>query len=114
MDVTSLWSTVLQAGQPTEIEAYVAHAVVGIFAAALFLLSLYAWSRRRQVGLVLVSLAFLVFSLKEVLWFVSQMFSFYSTEIGELTADMITVLTDLVVLILFFVAITLRSRKQPA
>ena len=114
MDVINLWSTVLQVSEPTELEAYVAHAVVGIFAAVLFLLSLYAWSRRRQIGLVLVSLAFLVFSMKEVLWFVSQMFSFYSTEIGELTADLITVFTDLVVLILFFIAITLRSRKQDA
>ena len=112
MESANLWPIMLQVGQPTELAAYMAHAVVGVFATVLFLLSVYAWSRRRHVGLLLVSSAFLVFMLKEVFWFVTQMFSFYTTETGELTADLITVLTDLVVLGLFFAAMTVRSRKQ--
>ena len=112
MGISQVWQVVLQTGQPMEIEAYLAHGVVGIFAALLFLLSLYAWTRRRNVGLHLVSLAFLVFCLKEVFWFLSQTNSFYSTETGELVADLFTVLTDLTVLVLFFTAIIIRPRKQ--
>jgi uncharacterized membrane protein YqjE len=86
------------------IEVYLAHAAVGCFAVVLFLVSLYAWSRRRNAGLLLVSLAFLVFSLKEVIWTLSQMYNS--------SMDLTRTLLDFVVLGLFFVAITLRPRKQ--
>ena len=112
MESANLLPIALQIGQPPELAAYVAHLVVGVFATILFLVSVYAWSRRRHLGLILVSTAFLVFMLKEVFWFVTQMFSFYTTETGELTADLITVLTDLIVLGLFFAAMAVRSRKQ--
>ena len=107
MQIAYLWSIALQTGQPVGIEVYLAHAAVGCFAVVLFSLSLYAWSRRRNAGLLLVSLAFLVFSLKEVLWTLSQMYSFDSS-----ITDLTRTLLDLVVLGLFFVAITLRPRKK--
>ena len=106
MEIDYLWSVALQTGQPAGIEVYVAHAAVGVFAAILFLLSLYAWSRRRQIGLLLVSSAFLLFCLKEVLWLLAQTYAISSS------VDLIRTLLDLVVLSLFFVAITLRPRKQ--
>jgi len=76
MQIERLWSVALQTGQPAGAGVYVAHAAVGVFAAVLFSLSLYAWSRRRNVGLLLVSSAFLLFFLKEVLWVLSQMYGF--------------------------------------
>jgi small-conductance mechanosensitive channel len=106
MQIAYLWSVALQTGQSPGAEVYLVHAAVGLFAAVLVLLSLYAWSRRRHVGLLLVSSAFLLFSLKEVIWMLSEMYSFSSS------ADLIRTLLDLVVLGLFFVAITLRPRKQ--
>jgi hypothetical protein len=110
MEIDYLWSVALQTGQPAGIEVYVAHAAVGVFAAILFLLSLYAWSRRRQIGLLLVSSAFLLFCLKEVVWLLSDVYDFHSLALPSV--EVITVLLDLVVLGLFFVAITLRPRKQ--
>ena len=106
MEIDYLWSVALQTGQPARIGEYVAHAAVGVFAVVLFALSLYAWSRRRHVGLLLVSSAFLLFCLKEVLWLLAQTYAFSSS------VDLIRTLLDLVVLGLFFVAITLRPRKQ--
>jgi hypothetical protein len=106
MQIDYLWSVALQAGKNVGIEVYLAHAAVGFFAAILCLLSVYAWSRRRHVGLLLVSSAFLLFCLKEVLWLLSQVYAFDSS------MELIRVLTDLVVLGLFFVAITNRPRKQ--
>jgi hypothetical protein len=105
MEIDYLWSVALQTGQPG-IGEYVAHAAVGVFAVILFLFSLYAWSRRRHVGLLLVSSAFLLFCLKEVLWLLAQTYAISSS------VDLIRTLLDLVVLSLFFVAITLRPRKQ--
>jgi uncharacterized iron-regulated membrane protein len=106
MQIAYLWSIALQTGQPAGTEAYLAHAAVGIFAVVLCSLSLYAWSRRRNVGLLLVSAAFLLFTLKEVIWVLSQMYNYNSS------IDLIRALLDLVVLGLFFAAITLRPRKQ--
>jgi uncharacterized membrane protein len=85
---------------------FAAHTLVAFFAFALFLLSLYSWSRRRQVALALVSSAFLLFCLKEVVWLLSETYDFHSS------VDLITVLMDLLVLALFFVAIALPPRKQ--
>lgn len=112
MQIDPLSSVVLQTGNSMAMD-YLAHGVVGIFAAVLFSLSLYAWSRRRHVGLQLVSLAFLVFCLKEVFWVLSQMYGLNSSETGELVTDLVTVLTDLLVLGFFFIAIIVRPRKQP-
>lgn len=107
MQVDYLWSAALQIAQPIEAGTYLVHAAVGCFAVVLFSLSLYAWSRRRQVGLILVSSAFLLFTLKEVVWILSQMYGMFGPSI-----DLARTLLDLVVLGLFFVAITLRPRRQ--
>ena len=99
-------SLVLQAAQPVGAWAYPAHVAVGIFAVVLFVIALYAWSRRRQLGLLLVTTAFLLFGLKELIWILSQTYSL------NLSTDIIRTLLDLVVLSLFFVAIMLRPRPQ--
>ena len=100
-------SVALQIRSLVGADAYLAHGAVAFFAVALFLLSLYAWSRRRHVGLLLVSLAFLLFTLKEVIWILSQMYNDFSPSV-----DLIRTLLDLVLLALFFAAITIRPRKQ--
>ena len=102
-----LWSTVLQTGQSAGAWVYLAHATVGVFATALFSLTLYAWSRRRNVGLLLVSSAFLVFTLKEVIWILPEMYNSFSSSI-----DLVRTLLDLLVLGLFFAAVMIRPRKQ--
>ncbi len=106
MAIDHLCSVALQIDQFVGLGLFAAHALVGFFAFFLFLLSLYAWSRRRQIGIVLVSSAFLLFCLKEVVWVLSEMYDFHSS------VDLITVLMDLVVLALFFIAIARRPRKR--
>jgi len=106
MAIECFSSVALQAVQLVGLEVFAAHTLVAFFAFALFLLSLYAWSKLRQVALALVSSAFLMFCLKEVVWLLSEIYDFHSL------VDLITVLIDLIVLALFFVAIGLRPRKQ--
>ena len=55
---------------------------------------------------MLVSSAFLLFCLKEVLWFVAQIYP------SDSPVDFARTLLDLVVLGLFFAAIVHRPRKQ--
>ena len=113
MQIDRLWSVVMEtAHHHHHLEAYIAHGVVGIFAAVLVLLSLYSWSRRRQVGLLLVSLAFLVFCSKEIFWILSEMYGFNFSETGRFVTDLITVLTDFIMLGFFFLAIVIRPRKK--
>ena len=76
----------------------------GIFAFVLFAVSLSAWYLRRQVSLIIVALAFLMF--------------FTKTVIRELLpdfpeSDLVTDLLNFVALSLFFVAIVVRPRKDP-
>lgn len=74
----------------------------GIFALILFAISLYAWFRRRQNALIIVSVAFLLFFAKTILdLFLPQI-------VDEFVRDSI----DFVALALFFVAITVRPRKD--
>lgn len=75
----------------------------GIFALVLSLLSLYAWTRRRQPALLLVSVAFLVFFLKEVLQLLPQ-----QTNVSNLILGLI----DFVILAVFFAAVVIRPRKR--
>jgi apolipoprotein N-acyltransferase len=102
------WSVVLQVG---EFEAQRDAADVfrigsGIFSLALLSLSLYAYSRRRQPALVIVSSAFLLFFLKQAIWLLSDVYEF-----GPI--DLLLEVFDFIILALFFVAIVLRpSRKQ--
>ena len=106
MRIDCFWLVALPTGQPVGMEIYLAHAVVGFFGLLLFSVSLFAWSKRRHVGLLLVSSAFLIFFLKQVFWLLSERYNFFSS------IDMILVLADLVVLGLFFMAIVPRPRKQ--
>ena len=75
----------------------------GIFALILFSVSLYAWYRRRQPALVIVSLAFLLFFVKSALDLLPLSFS-----VNELTRLSI----DFIALALFFIATVLRPRKD--
>ncbi len=75
----------------------------GIFALILFSVSLYAWYRRRQPALVIVSLAFLLFFVKSALDLLPL-----SRPIDEFTR----LSMDFIALALFFVAIVVRPRKD--
>lgn len=106
MAIDHLWSAALQTDQMVGLGIFAAHALVAFFAFTLFLLSLYAWSKRRQVALALVSSAFLLFCLKEIVSVLSEIYNF------QQSLDLISVLIDFVVLALFFIAIAHRPRKQ--
>jgi len=105
MAISHLWSAALQVDL-VGLGIFAAHALVAFFAFVLFLLSLYAWSKRRQVALALVSSAFLLFCLKEIISVLSEIYNF------QQSLDLISVLADFVVLALFFVAVAHRPRKQ--
>ncbi len=81
----------------------------GIFALLLFSLSMYAWSRRRQPALAIVSIAFLLFFLRHIVQVLAEMYEFDSA------VALTLVFMDFIILALFFVAIVIRPRrKQPA
>jgi hypothetical protein len=75
----------------------------GIFGLALFTISLYAWSKRKQPALLIVATAFLLFFAKTILDVL------YPT---STLIDLIRPLFDFVALALFFVAIVIRPRKN--
>jgi len=75
----------------------------GVFALALFAISIYAWSKRKQPALLIVAAAFLPFFAKTVLDV------FYST---STLLDFARPLFDFIALALFFVAIVIRPRKD--
>ncbi|MGC8613990.1 MAG: hypothetical protein ACP5ME_14775 [Anaerolineae bacterium] len=75
----------------------------GIFAFVLFLLSLYAWSRRRQTPLLIVAGAFLLFLLKEIIELLPQQIN---------TMNLVLNLIDFVALAAFFIAIVIRPRRK--
>ena len=75
----------------------------GVFALILFTISLYAWSKRKQLSLIIVATAFLLFFAKTVLDILLPA----STLLG-LTRESI----DFAALALFFVAIVVRPRKD--
>jgi hypothetical protein len=80
----------------------------GIFALVLFLLSIYAWSRRRQPALLLVSMAFLLFFFKIIVEFLPLAY-----DLGEFASwDLLLVSIDFVILALFFAAIVIRPRRK--
>ncbi len=75
----------------------------GVFALILFSVSLYAWYKRRQPALVIVSLAFLLFFVKSALDLLPL-----SMSVNEFTR----LSMDFVALALFFIAIVVRPRKD--
>jgi hypothetical protein len=103
---------VLQIGQFEIQQGDVADAFrlgTGIFALLLFLLSLYAWSRRKQPALLLVSAAFLLFFFKIIVEFLPLAY-----DIGEVALwDLILILIDFIILALFFLAIVIRPKRKP-
>lgn len=74
----------------------------GIFALTLFILSLYAWSKRQQPALIMVAAAFLLFFMKTLLDYV----------LPSPTEDFVRVGIDFAALALFFVAIVVRPRRD--
>lgn len=104
-----LWAVVLQVGQfegPQREGAEALRAGAGIFALILFILSLYAWSRRRQPALAIVSLAFLLFFLTHVVQILDDVYNFGPS------LDLVLVFTDFIVLALFFIAIVIRPKRK--
>ena len=75
----------------------------GIFAFALFSLSVFAWSKRRQPALIMVATAFFLF-------FAKTLFDFF---LPAMILDFVRVSIDFVALALFFVAIVVRPRHGP-
>ena len=75
----------------------------GIFALVLSSLSLYAWSKRKQLALIIVAAAFLLF-------FTKTLFDFF---LPATILDIVRVTIDFVALALFFVAIVVRPRHNP-
>jgi hypothetical protein len=75
----------------------------GIFAFALFAVSAFAWSRRRQPALIMVTTAFFLF-------FAKTLFDFF---LPTVILDFTRVTIDFVALALFFVAIVVRPRHDP-
>jgi hypothetical protein len=75
----------------------------GIFAFALFSLSVFAWSKRRHPALIMVATAFFLF-------FAKTLFDFF---LPTTILDFARVTVDFVALALFFVAIVVRPRHDP-
>lgn len=80
----------------------------GIFALLLFFLSAYAWSRRKQPALLLVSAAFLLFFFKIIIEVLPSVY-----DLREFASwDLLLILIDFIILSLFFVAIVIRPRRK--
>lgn len=75
----------------------------GIFAFALFSLSVFAWSKRRQPALIMVASAFFLF-------FTKTLIDFF---LPKTILDFARVTIDFAALALFFVAIVVRPRHDP-
>ena len=77
-----------------------------IFALILFGLSLYAWSRRKQPALLVVSLAFFLFFVRHAIEFVGEIFE------SSASTQLIQVLLEFIILALFFIAIVVKPRRK--
>jgi len=75
----------------------------GVFALALFAISLYAYSKRKQPALLIVATAFLLFFAKTILDVLLP-----KSTLLDLTREFI----DFAALALFFIAIVVRPRKD--
>ena len=104
-----LLSLVIQVGQFEGAERETAEALgigSGIFALFLFSLSMYAWSRRRQPALAIVSVAFLLFFFRHIVQVLAEIYEFDSVVALPL------VFAEFIILALFFVAIVVRPRRK--
>jgi hypothetical protein len=70
--------------------------LAGLFALALFVLSLYAWFRRKQSSLIIVSFAFFLYFVKEMMELIPV-----QSDIINLTQNLL----DFTILVTFFIAI---------
>ena len=101
-----LFLSVLQVGQTNAEQGDIQNLLgfgAGVFALVLFLLSLYAWTRRRQPSLLIVSGAFFLFFLKEVLQLLPE-----QTNLSSL----VPVAIDFVILAAIFIALVVRPRRK--
>ena len=80
----------------------------GFFSLVLFSLSIYAWSRRRQFSLLIVSSAFLLFFINAVLGILGDLFQFFDVPTVDFIGDVI----NFAFLALFFVAIVVKPRPR--
>lgn len=106
--VSYLCSVVLQIGQFEGTQRDIADVFrigTAIFALILFSLSLYAWYRRRQPALLVVSVAFLLFFSKTFAEFLLEAYNIVGL-------DLVPIFLDFITLALFFVAIVLRPRRK--
>ena len=95
----------LEGGQMEAVEALGVGA--GIFALLLFTLSVYAWFRRRQPALLIVSSAFLLFFVRHAVALLGDMYEFNPT------LNLVLAFMDFIILALFFVAIVVRPKRKP-
>jgi hypothetical protein len=102
--ILSLRVSQFERGQLEVIEALGVGA--GIFALILFALSLYAWYRRKQPALLIVSSAFLLFFLRHA---VELMGEVYET---SASLQVLLVLMDFIILLLFFIAVVVRPKRK--
>ncbi len=77
----------------------------GVFSLVLFAVTLYAWFRRRQPTLLIVSFAFFTFFIKQILEILP--FNVLHTELASSILDFLT-------LTLFFVALVVAPRRKSA
>jgi hypothetical protein len=99
--ISQMPSITLQASPLSIID--VLEIAAGLFALVLFSLSVYAWYKRKQPALIMISTAFLLFFFKTIIEFLSPTLS----EDG-----FVNVLLDFAVLALFFCAIIIRPRRE--
>ena len=101
--VTAHFSVTLQLGDPVGSLEFLLETAASIFSLVLFLVTLYAWSRReRQPALLIVSLAFLAYFSKLIIEILP---------LGELHDELFSSVMDFVTLGLFFLALVIKPQR---
>ncbi|HVB12549.1 MAG TPA: hypothetical protein VNE86_05400 [Nitrososphaerales archaeon] len=101
--VIAHFSVTLQLGDPTGSLEFLLETAASIFSLVLFLVTLYAWSRReRQPALLIVSFAFLAYFSKLIIEILP---------LGELHDELISSVMDFVTLGLFFLALVIKPQR---
>jgi len=101
--VIAHFSVTLQLGDPVGSLEFLLETAASIFSLVLFLVTLYAWSRReRQPALLIVSLAFLAYFSKLIIEILP---------LGELHDELFSSVMDFVTLGLFFLALVIKPQR---
>ena len=101
--VIAHFSAALQLGDPVGSLEFLLETAASIFSLVLFLVTLYAWSRReRQPALLIVSLAFLAYFSKLIIEILP---------LGELHDELFSSVMDFVTLGLFFLALVIKPQR---